>query len=103
MKLIHISRGGPIHTIQVNGKRHTFEMHPYCGPIAIGKRGNGLLHQAKDFLEAASHWAQQGRRVGSDGLCIWEHPAYEELITRPIGKRSAVVTGFKMIPARKGE
>jgi hypothetical protein len=99
----HLSVGGSIQTIQVGGKRYRFEMHPVCGPIALSKRDKELKEQPLAFLEAASFWAQQGRRVDEDGLCVWEWPAQEEYDTVPIGRRSAKVVGVRIIPARKGE
>lgn len=101
--LIHISLGGPMQTIQVNGKRHYFEWHHYCGPIDCDPvTGEPLEEQADDFLEAASYWGQQGKKI-EDGLCVWEHPARQEPIVKQVTKRTGVVTGWITIPARKGE
>ena len=104
MTLIHLSVGGPNRTIQVNGKRYLFEMHGYCGPMAINKDGSECLTNRPDaFWEAVSFWAQQGEKVGEDGLCVWEYPERKEPITKQINRRNALVIGWKTIPAVKGE
>lgn len=103
MTLVHLSLGGPNRTIQVHGKRHHFEMHPYCGPVAIGKNGEPLKNQSRSFLKAASLWTQQGQRMDDDGLCVWDHPAREEPILKHLGGNRYLAIGFTQIPARKGE
>jgi hypothetical protein len=67
-----IDCGGPIQTIEVNGTRYLFEMHQYCGPVAIKPNGDARKSQPMEFLEAASLWARQGQKVDKNGLCIWE-------------------------------
>ena len=59
--------------ISVGGTVIDFEMHPYCGPNILNRKGSPLANQPHDFLVAASLWAQQGRRM-EDGLCRWDHP-----------------------------
>lgn len=103
MHIIHISLGGPDRTIQVNGKRHLFEAHPYCGPVAIKRNGDPLKKQPSDFWDAATRWYQQGQKIDGDGLCIWEHPAVEEPIVKHIEGRHYKVIAYKTTPARKGE
>lgn len=90
--------GGPMLKIQVNGRIIEFEMHPYCGPNILNKRGEPLAHQPQDFLEADSLWAQQGKRM-ENGLCRWDHKP-EMILKHIIGKHYEVV-GEK--PARRGE
>lgn len=104
MTTIHISQGGPTRVLQVNGKRFHFEMHPYCGPILIGKRGDPLANQMNNhpFWTAVSHWAQQGQRLDAEGLCVWDHPAEEIPRGKQVG-RHLFVTHFETIPARKGD
>lgn len=58
--------------ISVGGRIIEFEMHPYCGPNILNKRGEPSEKQPMDFLKAASLWAQQGKRM-EDGLCRWDH------------------------------
>ncbi len=93
--------GGPTRTIQVDGVRYNFEMHPRLGPCLLGKDGEpvSVRHpKQKRFLYAASLWAVQGQRI-EDGLCRWDHK--QEDILRHIGGRNYVVVGQK--PVRCGE
>lgn len=84
--------------ISVNRKIIEFEMHPYCGPTILDRHGTPLTNQPKGFLEAASLWAQQGRRM-EDGLCRWDRKP--EMILRYLGGRHYEVLGEK--PAKRGE
>lgn len=100
MKIIHISFGGPEHDIQIGGKIYRFEMHPYSGPIALGKRGKPLAIQPRAFLRAVSLWAQQGQQIDDEtGLCEWYHPPKEVL--KHIGGRHWKIIGYEQ--ARRGE
>jgi len=90
--------GGPIHVISVNGKRYRFEMHPYCGPNVVNRKGDPLKHQPTDFLKAASLWAQQGQQV-ENGLCVWFHEP--EPILKHLGGNHFQIIGHK--PAVRGE
>jgi hypothetical protein len=83
--------GGPMFKISVGGKIIEFEMHPYCGPNILDRKGRPLDKQPQDFLEAASLWASQGRRM-EDGLCRWDHEP--EPITKHIGGKHYAVTGY---------
>lgn len=97
MKIIHMMKGGPTHRISVGGKIIEFEMHRYCGPVALGKKGQPLKKQDSAFLEAASRWCQQGKRI-EDGLCRWDHEP--EPITIHMGGRKYLTVGWK--PPVKG-
>lgn len=88
-----MSLGGPEHVIQVKGRRIRFEMHPYCGPVALRKDGEPAKQQPKDFLHAASLWAQQGRKVDPDGVCIWRREP--EPILKHLGGRHWKIIGYK--------
>lgn len=68
---IHISFAGPTRTIMIDGKAIKFEMHRYCGPSMLNKRGDPLAHQPVWFLEAASRWCQQGEKI-ENGLCVYD-------------------------------
>lgn len=75
MTLIHISLAGPTrHITDSKGKRWTFEMHHYCGPIALNKSGDPMERQPGErspFWHAVTRWAQGGHRL--NGIeCIWE-------------------------------
>ena len=90
--IIHISVGGPVQKISVKGKIFTFEFHPYCGPIALKKNGDALKDQPNEFLEAASLWIQQGRKI-ENGLCVYYHEPVP--ITQKIGGRSYRIVGYQ--------
>lgn len=101
MPLVHLSVGGPDRTIQVDGVRYRFEMHPYCGPCPLDDDGEPLEEPdafPKRFWEAVSHWAKN-QKTDADGLCIWEWPP--EPITTHLGGRHYMVTGYT--EPRKGE
>ena len=75
MSLIHISWAGPTRAItDAKGKRWTFEMHHYCGPIVLNKRGDPMERQPGErspFWYAVTRWAQGGHRL--NGIeCVWE-------------------------------
>lgn len=73
MKVIHIMLGGPIYKLMFRGKVRELEDHRYCGPSLLNQRTRDpLLHQPMDFLEIATKWAQQGRRVDKNGFCVWK-------------------------------
>ena len=64
--------GGPEFKIRVRGKTFVFEFPTYYGgPAALTKRGDIARAQPTYFLEAASLWHKQGRRMTADGYCIW--------------------------------
>lgn len=103
MTVIHVSMGGPEFDIQVDGIRYHFEMHRYCGPIRLNKRGDAHSRQPKRFLEAASLWAQQGQRV-EDGLCRWDIIYEPEPILKHMGRNSFTLIGYHPVkPPKKGE
>ena len=84
--------GGPMLKISVGGKVIEFEMHPYCGPNILNRKGDPLANQPNDFLVAASLWAQQGQRM-EDGLCRWDHPPKE--ILKHLGGRHWQILGYE--------
>lgn len=89
--VIHISLGGPDRKISVGGKILTFEDHPYCGPVLLKRNGDPARHQPNDFLEAASLWCQQGRRLDENGIAIWDTES--KPITQHMGGRHHKVIG----------
>jgi hypothetical protein len=62
------------YTIEVRGERIVFDWHGYMGPIPLGKRGNPVELRGHYFWTAVSYWAQQGKRIDSNGVCMWEEP-----------------------------
>ena len=95
---VHICGGGPMRKISVRGVVYEFEMHPYCGPHILNRRGEPLARQPKEFLKAASLWAQQGQRIDENGLCVWDHPP--EPILKHLGGRHYQLVGHK--PEERG-
>ena len=90
--------GGPMRKISVGGKIYEFEMHPYCGPTILNRKGSPAAIQPRDFLHAASQWAQQGERMEGD-LCRWDHEPKE--ILKHLGGRHWKLVGYE--PAVRGE
>lgn len=72
MKVVCILEGGPMRKIRVDGEVFDFEMHPFCGPTLLNKWGDPkpVDKHPRNFLEAASLWAQQGQRM-ENGWCLW--------------------------------
>jgi hypothetical protein len=91
--------GGPNYKISIEGKVYTFEDHPWIGPAMLKKNGDPAIYQPGWFLEAVTWWYQSGKKVGEDGLCVWEYPA--EPITKTLCKGHAEVVGWTK--PRKGE
>lgn len=98
MNTICILKGGPMLKISVGGKVIEFESHPYCGPNILKRNGEPLEKQPEDFLNAASLWVQQGKRM-ENGLCRWDHEP--EDIVEHLGGKHWKIVGQK--PARRGE
>lgn len=95
MTLIHISMGGPDRAIvDEAGKRHKFEMHPYCGPVLLTATGDVAARQPGEkasFWRVTTWWAQQGQRIDAAGLCVWEKPHEPKLLH--LGGRHYKVVG----------
>lgn len=91
MSGIFLELGGPMRKISVAGKLYEFEMHPYCGPTLLNRKGEPCKYQPLAFLHAASLWAQQGQRI-KDGLCRWDHD--REPILVHLGGRHYKVVDF---------
>lgn len=92
--------GGDMYKISVGGKVYEFEMHHYCGPTLLTRKGDPipLDEHPRAFLEAASLWAQQGRKV-ENGLCVWYHEPKETL--KHLGGKHYLLVGYE--PPVKGE
>lgn len=71
--VIHISFGGPVHTIRVRNKTWTFEMHRYCGPVLMDSTNTRQLKREPNYvLTEISKWAQQGEKVDELNRCIYD-------------------------------
>ncbi|WP_454909791.1 hypothetical protein [Variovorax gossypii] len=70
--------GGQDHRIIDAAKAEwVFEMHPTCGPAVLDRHGAVADRQPgsrSPFWRAVTLWAMQGRRVDTDGRCIWDEP-----------------------------
>jgi hypothetical protein len=76
---------GPEYKIRLRGKVFVFEFpHHYGGPAALTKRGDIATSQPGYFLDAASLWHRQGRRVTQDGFCVWT-PAPTPILRHIVG------------------
>ena len=76
--------GGPTLRLAVKGKLFHFEMNPFLGPwVMTPKTGMVADPQPPDnspFWEAVSFWAQQGRQMDADGVCLWSPPQVPKLV-----------------------
>ena len=82
--------GGPDLKIRAGGKEFCFEMHDYCGPLMIGKRGDPiqtLPPQKSPFWDALHWWIKQGKQVGVDGYCIFKWEMKPVNIVKHLGGR----------------
>jgi len=65
--------GGPEYRIRVRGKVYVFEWNRYCGPIFLNRDGGQKMSGiTKRHWGAVQAWVNKGKRVGGDGLCVWE-------------------------------
>lgn len=59
--------------IVVDGKQYIFDFSPMFGPSFYDRRRNlKLIPERSPFWKGFNPWLKQGKRVGADGLCIWE-------------------------------
>ena len=59
----HVLLGGPVYTIDVEGKPVTFENHPHIGPQVLKKNGDPKAVQPGEhhpFWNAYEKWAEEG-------------------------------------------
>lgn len=80
----------PVHQIMIDGKLYHFEWSAMFGPLPMTKTGRvrELGHKHK-LWTVTGLWARQGKRVGADGLCIWDPPA--KIRVRHMGGRHWLV------------
>lgn len=98
MSCIRISRGivctgGPQRKIvDENGKQWDFEMHHYSGPIPTNAQGDSIKEPGpkSSFWRVVTWWAQQGQKVGDDGLCVWKKPPQPK-VEHIIGRHYRIV------------
>lgn len=70
--------GGPDRMIKdESGDIIKFEEHPYCGPVALNKKGDPLENQPggkASFWRVHHWWVDQGKKIDAEGFCVWEKP-----------------------------
>ena len=100
MKVICILQGGETFKIKVGSRMIYFEMHTFCGPMAISKNGNEIKTPS-GFYKAVTLWIKQGKRV-ENGIALWNRPKpyrLEDNATQIIGNHWMMKPGGKL----KGE
>lgn len=90
--VVHMLDGGHMLKISSRGKIYEFEMHPFCGPALLNRKGEALKNQPGHFLKAVSLWARQGERI-ENGLCRWDHES-EPILEHIVGNHWKI-TGYK--------
>lgn len=93
MRIACILSGGPEFHIRVSGKEFRFEFSEYFGPAVLTKSGGIAASQPACFLDAASLWHKQGRRMTAGGYCIWT-PKDKEILQH-LGGRNYQVVGYE--------
>lgn len=71
--VVCILQGGPVY--QIDGI--SFEWNERFGPAVVDKREEILDKQPGPrhrFWKAVTWWAQQGRRLTAEGICIYDEP-----------------------------
>ena len=78
--------------IRADGKEYIFDFSERFGPSVQRRDGRGELTNQPgpraEFWLAVTLWHRQGKRVGGDGLCLWDEPPRE--IAYRIGPRTVV-------------
>lgn len=98
---VRLASPGRDFTIEVEGRRHEFEMHPYFGPAVLDKNGDPAKRQPgprHPFWTAVTLWSQQGKHVGADGLCVWAPEQKPALVH--LGGRHYTLKGGALDPKR---
>lgn len=74
MTLIHISYGGPTVKLRQGKITHTFEMHPYCGPMRLWADGDtpakNTWPEKSGFWDVFSDWMRLGQKVDKWGYGV---------------------------------
>jgi len=82
--------------ITVAGKVFRFDFSQRFGPLFVDANGRELSRQPgpkREVWKAVTYWLRQGKRVGEDGLCIWDYPRPTTLIRCSLRGRTAIVVG----------
>lgn len=97
-----VTVGGATRKIRVRGATYYFEWHHYFGPSLMTKGGRQrkALPEHHPWWSAVCWWHAQGKRIDSDGFCIWE-PRYRVHWVLDIDGRNAVACNAETPGARK--
>jgi hypothetical protein len=74
-------------------KVFTFDFSERFGPLVVGADGREVAQPGPrhPFWTAVTQWHKQGKRVGDDGLCVWEpEPPMDLSDFVQVGKRTWV-------------
>lgn len=104
MEAVHISKGGPDLLILVDGMQQLFEDHPHCGPVPVKPGGSARsLGPRHKFWHAVTCWYEQGKKIGADGLCLWEEPPDPTAGMVKIGRHYFPPAMLERLRARRAE
>ena len=94
MRISCLMTGGKDFKIRVAGKEYRFEFKDCVGygPAVLTKRDDIAASQPTAFLNAASLWHKQGRRI-RDGYCVWRNEPVE--ILTHMGGKHYLVSGHQ--------
>ena len=100
----HVAIGPETVKIIILGKTYFFEWHRMFGPSRVnGRTGDICQHQPSEkspYWVAVQWWHDQGKRIGDDGLAVWEPEAIDVPILEMFGPRSGFIVGYeKKIPS----
>src|SRR5579859_2231035 len=78
--------------IMVDGKLYIFDFSAQFGPSFYDRRRNfKMIPSRSPFWKGFNPWLNQGKRIGPDGLCVWEPELEIDLSDFvQIGKRTYV-------------
>lgn len=78
--------------IQVDGKVYIFDFSEMFGPSFYDRRRNLVsIRPRHPFWKGFEPWLKQGKRLGPDGMCIWEpEPPMDLSDFVQVGKRTWV-------------
>ena len=78
--------------IVVDGKTYIFDFSPMFGPSFYDRRRNlKVIPSRHPFWKGFNPWLKQGKRIGPDGICVWEpEPEFDLTDFIQVGKRTYV-------------
>ena len=92
---VNFLAGGPSRTIvDERGVSHHFEDHPRLGPVILNNAGDPKAKEPgprASFWRVHAWWLEQGKKVDSNGACVWAKPAEVPLLLKHIRGNHFVV------------